>query len=70
MFIVEVKPPILHMQVWSRVLGSTAVEKRGLKYFFESRGSYTKSDTLPQVMSLESALGGAEHNKFDNEVWS
>ncbi len=37
------------------------------KAFCDSRGSCVKFNKLPHVMSLESALFGAEDYKFDNE---
>lgn len=35
--------------------------------FCGSRGSCVKSDNLPQMISLESALTGAEDYKFEKE---
>ncbi len=56
---------ILH-KVFSQFLESTTAHKL-YEGFCGSRGSYTKSDEVPQVMSLESASVGSEDYKFENE---
>lgn len=45
-------------------------EKKMEKRFCDSRGSCTKADKLPQVMSLESVSVGAEGNEKKSGVWS
>ncbi len=47
-----------------------ALWKKLYKAFCGSGWSCEKSDKLPQVMSLESALVGAENDKFENKkIW-
>ncbi len=64
---------ILHIKVCLQAVGSTTAYV-WKKLYKASRGSYVKSDKLPQVMSLESASVRSEDYKFENEknlaVWS
>lgn len=51
------------------MVGSNAAYvKKMYKAFCGTRGSGTKSDKVPHVMSLKSALIGAEDYKFENEI--
>lgn len=63
---------ISHLRFW--LLYYCMLKKKKLyKVLCGSRASCSKSDKLPQVLPLESALAGAEDHKFENEkimgVW-
>lgn len=50
---------------WEQMM-HTVCGKKLYQVFCGSRGSWAKSEKLPRVMSLESALVGAEDLKFEN----
>lgn len=52
---------------WQLPGSTTLCEKKRYKSFCGARGSCTKSKKLPQVMSFQSVLVGAEEYRFENE---